>query len=42
MHMRRGICALLAIAVPQSWCVGQCTKDVDCKGNRICVNGQMR
>lgn len=24
----------------QSLLYAQCTKDVDCKGNRICVNGE--
>jgi hypothetical protein len=31
------IIALFSLA---GLCSGQCTKDVDCKGNRICVNGQ--
>jgi len=28
----------ILLAVPASW--AQCTKDTDCKGNRICVNGE--
>ena len=37
--MSKTLAAFLILSIP-AYLVGQCTKDTDCKGNRICVDGE--